>query len=274
MTIFHREPPEWLKKVADLRPGGRRRISDSELVSFNGKGYSKYDFREGELEVYEPHLSIAERLALLRAAQEATTEAAASAVPPLPAMTNPRDWPSEARAWMHKAHFSNIDILASGAYWNSRIHRVILPYTTLTGNPAWIARRIDLDTLAHPGRGPKYLFPNGVPRNGGAYIMGPEAGVVITEDLLSAWRVHWATGMSAVAAQGVSLDRKALARLPDLFAAVWLDPDKYGANGSARIANDLGAFGIEVAQIRTDLDPKYYDNAAIREVLLDQWGRA
>lgn len=273
MTIFHKEPPPWFKLVADLKPGGRRRISDSELVSFNGKGYSKWDFREGELEVYEPHLSLAERLALLKVAQEATNEAAASAAPPLPAMVNPRDWPSEARAWMHKAHFTTHQIVESGAYWNSRIRRVVLPYKTLTGVDAWIARRIDLDRVTERV-GPKYLFPLGVPRNGGAYIKGTQPGVLITEDILSAWRVRWATGYSAVAAQGVSLDRRALSKLPDLFAAVWLDPDKYGAQGSYRIANDLGAFGVEVTQIRTDMDPKYYDDGAIREVLLAQWGRA
>lgn len=261
MNVYHTTRPDWVDKVQDLKPGQHRRIADGRRASFNGKGYFLWDFREQTGEVWEPQLSLSEKLEAMAAVNAAGWEAASTTAQPEPRMYHLKDWPSEARIWLHQASLSNHDILNINAYWNSRIDRVVLPYTTLMGQSAWIARAV------LPGTGPKYLFPRGISRGGGALVSGdpPTKKVVITEDLLSAYRVSWATGMDAVAAQGTSLDRSAQAIIATQYreAFVWLDPDGPGIRGAKEISRSLGAFDIPVNRVNSERDPKLLTDEAI-----------
>lgn len=219
--------------------------------------------------MYEPTLTLAERLALVKAQREADIEASASAVlPTQDAMFHPKDWPVDARVWFYKAGISNDDIAALGAFWSARMRRVVVPYRTLGGDSAWIAR----DPIV--GEGPKYLFPRGVSRGGGAVFPRGAApvlrsGIAVVEDVLSAFRIGRDTDFMAVAAQGTSLDRTALVRIADAGLPVftWLDPDKYGQLGAVRIRRDLGNLGVEVRNVVSPRDPKLHEPHELREAL-------
>lgn len=273
-TIFHREPPPWFPQVQDLRPGGKRRINDGQLASFNGKAYHLYDFREKQSEVYEPTLTLAERLAVVAAQREAELEATATAaLPTQGAMFHTKDWPADARVWFYKAGINNDDIESMGAFWHPSMRRVVVPYRTLSHEDAWIAR----DPFPVTGARPKYLFPAGVSRGGGAAFKGEEqpfpSGIVVVEDVLSAFRIAKDTDLLAVAAQGTSLDRHAITQiaanaiLGHVPVFTWLDPDLYGQVGARRIASSLGNMGVTVRNIESARDPKLHEPHEIREAL-------
>lgn len=274
-TIFHSTEPPWFERVKALKPGGRVRLSDGQLVSYNGKGWHLYDFREKQSEVYEPELTMGEKLALALASRTAEAEASASAeLPTTGAMYHPKDWPLEARVWFYKAGINNDNIRDLGAFWSPAMRRLVLPYRTVSGEQAWIARDV---TWKKGSPGTKYLFPAGVKRGGGAVfrrdLSGPRAGYVITEDALSAYRAARDTDLSAIAAQGTSLDRDtvtliatlALKRSVPVF--VWLDPDYYGQRGAAKLRQQFGVLGIEVRNIVSERDPKLHEPHELREAL-------
>lgn len=274
-TIFHRQPPTWLDEVKHLKPGGRKRIGDGKLVSFNGRGYHLYDFREKESEVYEPQLSLAERLAIIAAQRDAALQFTASiALPDRDAMPHPKDWPLDARVWFYRAGISNDEIAQLGAFWSPGMARVVLPYRTLDGTDAWIARD---PAWTKDSALPKYLFPAGAKRGGGAvWGCDPTAwgsGFAIVEDALSAYRIGRDAEFTAVAAQGTSLDRDAVVRIAvkafhgKVPVVVWLDPDKYGQLGATKLATQFANLGVTVRNIVSDRDPKLHEPHEIREAL-------
>jgi len=246
------------------------------LVSFNGKGYHLYDFREKQSEVYEPQLTLAERLAIIKQQRDAALEFTASSVLPLAgAMPHPQDWPLEARVWFYKAGINNDEIAQLGAFWSPGMARVVLPYRTVDHTAAWIAR----DPVWSKGRhkqGTKYLFPVGAKRGGGAvFERNPTTlcGYVITEDALSAYRISRDTNITAIAAQGTSLDRDTVVRiavkagLRKVPVFTWLDPDVYGQRGAVTLREQFGNLGVEVRNIVSERDPKLHEPQEIREAL-------
>lgn len=262
-TVFHKTPPPWLEAVKDLKPGGKRRIADGVMASFNGRAYQRWDFREKTSEVYEPQLTLAERLAISKLMLDATAAAVQSTNMP-EGMKNPQDWPVEARVWLHKASFDNGAIRTLGAVWNAATARVVIPLRMLDGSEGWVARTFQ------PGE-PKYLFPTGFKRGGGAVYHGASplwssASVVITEDYLSAWRVTEAVDLSSVSALGTSLDRDAISTIAQQFAAayIWLDPDHYGQLGARKIARDLQQLGVRTYNVVSRVDPKLLTDEEIR----------
>lgn len=155
--------------------------------------------------------------------------------------------------------------------------RLVLPYRTLDGTAAWIARDPSWDKSKPL---PKYLFPAGAKRGGGAvwgdfqdrpFRLG--VGYAIVEDALSAYRISRDTDLIAVAAQGTSLDRDAVVKIAvdaglrkhPVF--LWLDPDKYGQLGADKLRSQFGNLGITVRNIVSERDPKLHEPHEIREAL-------
>lgn len=275
-TIFHRVEPPWFERVKHLKPGGRTRLSDGQLVSFNGKGYHLYDFREKASEVWEPKLSLAERLALLEAARNAADVAilGGCTLPDGDAMRHPKDWPVEARVWFYKAGINNDNIRDLGAFWSPSMRRLVLPYCTVDGSRAWIARDV---AWSKGTPWPKYLFPVGAKRGGGAvFTHDPscyESAVCITEDALSAYRIARDTRVTAIAAQGTSLDRDAVVYIAQVSIArgqsvfVWLDPDVWGQRGATKLREQFGNLGVSVTNIVSARDPKLHEPHELMEAL-------
>lgn len=267
MTIFHKTEPPWFESVKDLRPGGKRRIGDGYLASFNGRAYMRYDFREKDGEVWEPQMTLAERTANIVALREAEDSAIQSSqLPEL--MLHPRDWPVEARNWLYKAGISNQGIAAMGAGWSASMARVVVPVRMLDGSSQWVARRAD----KHPDY-PKYLFPKGMKRGGGTVLLGRDSdaggAVVITEDYLSSWRVTKDTGMPSVSALGTTLDRDAIVKIAAQFSAaiLWLDPDYYGQLGARTLRKNFGALDFPVVNVLSLRDPKNHEPDEVRTYL-------
>lgn len=268
MTVFHKTEPPWFESIKDLRPGGKRRIGDGYLASFNGRAYMRYDFREKDSEVWEPQMTLAERTANLVALREAEDSAILSSQPP-ELMLHPRDWPVEARTWLYKAGISNLDIKAMGAGWSPSMARVVIPVRMLDGTDQWVAR-------AWSASVPKYLFPEGMKRGGGTALYGkggPDIGdaVVITEDYLSAWRVTKDSGLPSVSALGTTLDRDAIVKIAAQFSAgiLWLDPDYYGQLGARTLLKKFGALDFPVVNVLSQRDPKNHEPDEVRTFVAD-----
>jgi hypothetical protein len=215
-------------------------------------------------------MSLAERLAVIAAARTADLEASASAELPLTgAMFHPKDWPLDARVWFYKAGIGNPDINTLGAFWSPAMRRVVLPYRTVTGERAWIAR----DPSWTKGKPmPKYLFPAGVARGGGAlFSNGYEkpVGIVVVEDALSAYRIQRDTDYDAVAAQGTTLDRDAIVAIAemDVPVVVWLDPDSWGQIGAGKLLRAFANLDVPVRNIESLRDPKNHEPHEIQEAL-------
>lgn len=269
MTVFHKTEPPWFESVKDLRPGGKRRIGDGYLASFNGRAYMRYDFREKDSEVWEPQMTLAQRTANIVALREAEDSAIQS--PELPElMLHPRDWPVEARNWLYKAGISNHSIAAMGIGWSASMARVVVPVHMLDGTDQWIARRAD----KHPDY-PKYLFPKGMKRGGGTILRGKGGPlsdtVVITEDYLSAWRTTKDTNVPTVSALGTTLDRDAVVKIAGQFSAaiLWLDPDYYGQLGARTLRKQFGALDFPVVNVLSARDPKNHEPEEVRQYIVD-----
>lgn len=272
-TVFHRQPPTWFDKVAHLLPGQRKRIADGKLVSNNGKGWHLWDFREKVSEVYIPDLPLATKLEWMRLAQEATVEAAKSCSMPAGGERHLTEWPVTARAWLWAAGLSALDVSHLGAEWHPVMQRVVVP---MVGSRScyWIARKLPgLGTDMNP-KSPKYLFPAGVSRSEGAVYFGrPDCRTwVLTEDFLSAFRIRRDTGYNAAAVQGTSLGPELLRFLLDQADRVilWLDTDKYGQIGQARIHSQLAQRGMPVGCVKLPAsvpDPKKLEPEFIRSTL-------
>lgn len=93
-----------------------------------------------------------------------------------------------------------------------------------------------------------------------------EEKLVITEDCLSAIKIARQSDAMPALSSDLSLTKlKRLARLYGAFL-VWLDGDMF--HKSQRICRRLQLLGCEAKPIYTPLDPKCYDDATIRNVLL------
>lgn len=274
MTVFHKTEPPWFESVKDLRPGGKRRLGDGFLASFNGRAYMRYDFREKVPEVWEPQMTLAERTANIVALREAEDSAIQSSeLPEL--MLHPRDWPVEARNWLYKAGISNAGISAMGVGWSPRMDRVVVPVRMLDGTSQWIARRETGKNATTSIAAPKYLFPKGMKRGGGTVLYGKAellAGpVVITEDYLSSWRVTKDTGLPSVSALGTTLDRDAIVKIAAQFSAgiLWLDPDYYGQLGARQLTQKFGALDFPIRNVVSLRDPKNHEPGEVQDYVLD-----
>lgn len=219
-------------------------------------------------------LTLAEKLAIIKLQREAdNTALVSSGLPNKGAMYHPKDWPLEGRVWFYKAGINNTDIELMRAFWNPDMQRVIIPFLDTHGNEQWIAR--DPHWNRNTAR-PKYLFNTGAHRGGGG-MFGPlfpnHAGIVVVEDLLSAFRIQRDTSLIAIAAQGTSLDLGTVARIAKLNVPVfvWLDndpgPTNWGQLGANILRRHFGRMGVSVTNIVAERDPKLYEPHVLRERL-------
>jgi len=266
VTIYHQREPDWLEAVKDLAPGGKRRIADGVLVSFNGESYLRYDFREKSAEVYRPQLSLEERLRIIRAQREAERAVLLdSRLPPL--MLHPQDWPVEARVWLYRADIDNNEIKALGIGWWAEARRVVVPLNMLGGGRHWLARAVDTSL----GQA-KYIFPIGVAGSKIAEFMAhpsPGAPMVLTEDWMSAYRVSRDTGVNAGALLGTSASRDSLVSLLQRTKDIvlWLDPDDPGRKAARVLRKKLLDLDARVRVVNSRFDPKLHTPEELREYL-------
>lgn len=99
-----------------------------------------------------------------------------------------------------------------------------------------------------------------------ADLLQKDGHLVITEDCLSAIKIARQSDAMPALSSDLSLTKlKRLARLYGAFL-VWLDGDMF--HKSQRICRRLQLLGCQAQPVYTPLDPKCYDDATIRNVLL------
>lgn len=270
--------PAWAERALDrgLTAGRKVRI-DHEcgdgrtlMVSHDGSKIRGYCFRCKEPLFHELTLTLAERAALMSSRLQATTEAAASLDLPgegAERLMHPHDWPAAARVWLYDAGLNDDIIREWGIYWLASMNRVVVPIEQWDGTDAWLARDVS------PKPALKYLFPQGMRRNGGAHFCHSAVydAIVVVEDVLSAYRISKAGDSAAIALLGTSADNALLLDLVREYREygvqilTWLDPDQWGQRGARDIATRLGRYDVPVRNIVSGQDPKVYTDLIINQ---------
>lgn len=233
-------------------------------VTHKAEGWSAWCYRCQEKGwVPKPLPTLAEKAARKAAQRDADGAVERDPRPPMPPIFDVQQWPLPARVWLYKAGLFVEDIAQLGAYYHEKTGRVVLPVMQDGAVAFWQARSVD-------GRMPKYLNPR-VDRSSLVAQYGAGPCIVLTEDILSAYRVGMAT--EAWSLLGVRLATPVLARLlkDGRPVLVWLDndpvPNNPGQAAAAVIMRTLTNVGIKCHNIVTEKDPKLYSRAEVKEVV-------
>lgn len=262
---------DWYRAIKDHPVGTRLRMahdgcstSEALIVTKQDSGVSAYCFRcKWSGFVGAPPESLAQKLARQATEKVASKAMKDSKALPLPKCDNVSEWPLKARVWLYKAGLNNHDILKAGIYYHRDSNRVVLPIYDGDSLVYWQARGFDPEA-------PKYLNPSVVDRSAlVANWYGSDELLVLTEDWLSGYRVHHATGYQVYALLGTNLTDKILAQIAwnRVPVAVWLDSDKPGQDAAKKIMKQLAMINNPARNIVTEADPKLHSNQKIREVL-------
>lgn len=258
---------DWLDIAKSLPIGGSKKVEHDcgeglPLVVFHNENvYGRYCHRCGKLPpVFKELPTLAERAEKAAQSKNADDVVAADRRPPMPAVFDPALWPKEARLWLFKAGLSIPEITSGGFYYHESTRRVVIPVVARGSLIYWQARRIFGSAAA------KYLsMPGG--RKNAIPVFGSGHGIVLVEDLLSAYKIQTA-GFRSLCLMGTSL-------LPQLWEyllhepeiSIWLDPDKAGRTATTEVRNALALVGKSCRIIESARDPKLNSKASIREFL-------
>lgn len=269
------DPDSWLPAAKELDLGQRSRVGHycgdgtPMIVEHKAEGWSAWCHRCSDKGwVSKPAPTLAERIALREAQERAERALVASPALPTPIDFKAREWPLQARVWLFKAGLFYEDIRELGAYFHPDSRRVVLPVMQGTDVVYWQARDVGLCWKGAP----KYLNSN-TGRNDIVYQRGAGPEVVLTEDILSAYRVSLST--EAWSLLGTRLQDATLARLVQdgRPVMVWLDDDagrvrgNPGQTAAAKIIRVLQLAGVPCVNIRTDREPKQMSRAEVADVI-------
>lgn len=282
------EPDEFLAEAQALAVGEKRKVrhlcGDASLVVYNNvDSWTGWCWRcHARGWVPKPEPSMAERLQRQRQ-QEAIDNALRSDVQaPRPANHDFGSWPVAARLWLLKAGLTAQLVGQLGAYYHQGSDRVVLPVREADTNRVvfWQARNCN-----YPADGrPKYISQSsnrsgvhciyapcdrGADGSGGGSGASGQVPVVLTEDILSAFKVGASGGATGYAIMGTVIAPHTVDLLLRLALPVrtWFDPDTAGEAARLSVAKTLRYIGLGVDHIRTTQDPKRYCLREIREHL-------
>lgn len=168
--------------------------------------------------------------------------------------------PIHARAWLNNYALTQQDINNNTLLWSEFYQRLIFPYLSPNGLLGWQGRYLGDDNKAKWfSRGKLQDF---------LHLVGNKRSrtCVLTEDIISAIKVSHNTNVCASPLFGSHISLAKLLRYKKIFdnIIIWLDDDmktkvvKYSQLGSS--------IGLRVATVCTELDPKEYDDATIKEL--------
>lgn len=256
----------WWPQAEALTVGQKRRVAHdcgegrTLLVSRNSDGYSAWCFRCNDgAGAPPPAESLTDKLARITRQRSADNAVAAALTLPGPLVRTVADWPAAAKVWLYKAGLSNADIGRLGIYYHAESDRVVLPVYEAGVPVFWQARALD-------GRMPKYLGPTPRPPKLLAR-WGSAESPTLTEDILSAVKVGLVGEGWAVMGTRVSDHMLAALMRRGAVVNVWLDPDKAGRAGAAKIIKQLRAYGLRTRDILSTRDPKLHTRSDIKELL-------
>lgn len=261
---------EWLPHAQTCGPGQRRRVKHvcgdgrPMLVENAGNGVFKAWCHRCHLGgIHTVQQTLAERLAYIQGVQRGDMLASRPGVSAdqLGAEYEPRKWPHDARVWLYKAGISDADIRRQRWGYLPEQDRVLLRVVS-DGVEYWQAR-------AHPKHGeaprmPKYL--SATPRPHAAYRFGTSGHIVITEDILSAYKMYLA-GFTGMPVMGTSLPPEYITHVLSSGGrcVLWMDPDAAGRRAAATHTKALRASGVAVRMVLSERDPKLHFTTEIRE---------
>ncbi len=181
----------------------------------------------------------------------------------------------DARIWLREYGITNKLMKKYNIGWSKRYFRVIFPvYKSVILYPskdiahkivAWQGRNI-YEVI--PGQKPKWFLkkPKNIKR---VYYecYAPESDkVVLVEDLVSAIKVHEATGYNTIALLTTYVSKELMMRLLKYKVFIWLDADMH--TKSLGYSNTMNQLGIKThAIIDHTKDPKEYSKEKINTYL-------
>jgi DNA primase len=263
------DPRSWLDEAKTLDIGRSKRVDHdcgsgrTLKVDHKEHGWGAYCWRcSDDGWVPHPEESLAQRLARLTAVKAVEAEASRSVALPTPAEHDAALWPKEARLWLYKIGMSNDDIRKAGFYWCQRLERVVLPVygdnrTVLYWQARFVGPKMDR---------PKYLNPL-VDKSSFFARYGKGKEIVLTEDILSAWKVGQCTAAWSILGTSLSQSQCLSVMRHGLPVYIWLDPDAAGIRAASKIFKQLTAYGVDARVIRSDTDPKLLSREDIRRKL-------
>jgi len=257
----------WIDVAKALPVGGHKKIGHDcgpglcLVVFHNDNKYSAYCHRCGpQPPEWKPLPTLAERAAKAKEQETAEALVAADRRPPMPAVYDLDEWPVEARLWLFKAGLSRTEVTQGGFYYHPTTRRVVIPVVVNGSLVYWQARQI------FGSAGAKYLsMPGG--REACVPVFGSGQGIVLVEDLLSAYKIQTA-GFRSLCLMGTKL-------LPLLWEfllheddiTIWLDPDRAGRDAAGEIRTKLQLVGKACRDVCTKRDPKFHSKAEIARIL-------
>lgn len=267
---------DWSADARLLTVGSKRKVSHctntpTAYISNSNAGVGLHCFRCGE-SAFVPHgeRSLAEILATRWRIEDQV-----SAGPPgMPAdAVSLTEAPDAALVWLLQgALLPETAEHKFGFKWHDGLQRVLYPILDQHGQCAGIAgRSIDPKML------PKYKVFKGSDPLYWAARRG-DRDIVVVEDVLSAIAIYQA-GYNAVAVSGTSLaveSAQAIAEYVDYGdrVVIWLDPDKAGRAGWAKMRKTFGLTPCELVRVTSDADPKRLPRTTIQEKLREATRRA
>lgn len=265
---------DWLNIAKNLPCGRSVRVSccakdKSCVISHSEHGYSSYCFRCGEdSRRFKRHgqRSLAE---LLQHRKELNSYMEARGALQLPDDFT-LDLPKRSLPWLLTAGVSTLVARYYGFGWSPKLERVVLPVYDAGELVAVQSRAI------HPDQKPKYLNKSGGSVRSPVFRSdetlrfehGLSDGVIITEDILSCVR----TGrlVPSISTLGTNVSDKLASELQEDNVSqvfIWYDGDEAGIRGSRKAKKSLDLLGVPNTIIKTDKDPKEYNNEEIREIV-------
>jgi len=264
------DPKGWLSAAQNTPEGARRRVDHdcgggrTLTVSNTATGWRAFCFRcDDHGWVAKPQPTLAERLARRKAERQQDARIVTTVALPEPVNTDVATWPQSAAAWLYKAGIGKPEIARLGAYWHAPSGRVVLPIVEDDTIVYWQARAPD---WTRRSQRPKYVNP-AIDKSALVARYGNGSDLVLTEDILSAFRVGQVT--QAWGLLGTNLTDAVLARVlaADKPVAVWLDPDAAGRKASRSIAKRLMVCGQAARIIQSEKDPKLLSRREIETVI-------
>lgn len=234
---------------------------DSQIISHNNKGYSRYCFRCGAKAFVPKGM---QKMTVRRREQEYAM-ATLDSVEPLKLPSDYTiDVPKNAAAWYFRYGITPELAVKYKFGYSPYFHRVVIPVYEDGELTAMTMRAVD-------NVEPKYLNPKGPKVSNALFITrgNPDSPPVIVEDVLSAIKVSRA-GYTGIAILGTNFTDARALKIAHKFpngVYIWLDGDRAGLRGTNQAEKKLELLGVPTIRIRTDDDPKSYRSEEIQETL-------
>ena len=163
----------------------------------------------------------------------------------------------EGKLWLHKYYCDTSNKVFSGVAGER--HKVALTLHNPEQQPiGWQVRNVA------PNATPKYIshYIDSNSRGDASWFHKNSKTLVISEDYLSAYRVHNDTGFSSVALLRTIVLDKTLRQIDELefeYVVIWLDPDEAGIEGATKAYKKLNHFlpsKTKLVLLGIDKEPK------------------